>query len=107
MFENLTLKEKIYQTIIVDNHTIVSGGGPEEFFKKYPVGGFYFTKGYVQDLGALMADGAQSSEDLVKKCREYSRTELLVCADDAQICDGLNMSLSGAAACEDENVYFE
>ena len=107
MFENMTLKEKIYQTIIVDNHAIKLEGGPEKFFGKYPVGGLYFMRGYVNDLGALMEEGVMSSEDLIRKCREYSKTDLLVCADGALIGDCSDMSLGGAAACEDEDVYFK
>ena len=107
MFEGLTLKEKIYQTFIVDNHAIKLAGGPEKFFEKYPVGGLYFMKGYVNDLGALMEEGVEGSEDLIRKCRKYSKTDLLVCADGALIGDSNNMSLSGAAACEDESVYYE
>ena len=107
MFENLTLKEKIYQTMIVDNHAIKLAGGPEKFFEKYPVGGLYFMRGYVNDLGALMEEGVTGSEDLIAKCRKYSETDLLVCADGALIGDSFNMSLGGAAACEDESVYFE
>lgn len=107
MFENMTLKEKIYQTIIADNHAIKLAGGPEKFFAEYPVGGFYFMRGYVNDLGALMEEGVKGSEDLIRKCREYSKTDLLVCADGALIANGHDMSLGGAAACEDENVYFK
>ena len=107
MFENMTLKEKIYQTIVVDNHAIKLAGGPEKFFEKYPVGGFYFMRGYVNDLGALMEEGVTGSEDLIRKCRQYSKTDLLVCADGALIGDCPDMSLGGAAACEDENVYYE
>ena len=107
MFENMTLKEKIFQTIVVDNHTMKINGGPKSFFEKYPVGGVYFANYYAQDLGALMAEEALSSEDFIKKCREFSKVPLLVCADDALINGGLNMSLGGAAACDDENVYFK
>lgn len=107
MFENMTLKEKIYQLIVADNHTMKIHGGPKSFFEKYPVGGVYFANYYAQDLGALMAEEALSSEDFIKKCREFSKVPLLVCADDALINNGPNMSLGGTAACEDENVYFE
>lgn len=106
-FENLSLKEKIYQTIVADNHTMKINGGPKSFFEKYPVGGVYFANYYAQDLGTLMAQEALSGEDFIKKCREYSKVPLLVCADDALINGGPNMSLGGAAACEDEAVYFE
>ena len=108
MFENLTLREKILQTFIVDNHAIKLEGGPEKFFAKYPVGGFFLHSGYVKDLGALMEQGADSTEDLVAKCRAFSKVPLLVCADGANIGkEGLEMSMSGASACEDDNVYFE
>lgn len=107
MFENMTLKEKIYQLIVADNHTMKIHGGPEKFFEKYPVGGVYFADFYVHDLGALMAEEALGDADFIKKCREYSKVPLLVCCDDALINHGPNMSLLGASASNDENDYFE
>ena len=38
----MTLREKIFKTFIVTIREINTHGGPEEFFKAYPVGGMYY-----------------------------------------------------------------
>lgn len=43
-FDKMTLKEKILQTFIVSIREINKHGGPQEFFKKYKVGGMYYSK---------------------------------------------------------------
>ena len=49
-YENMTLKEKVFQTFIVTIREINKHGGPKEFFKKYPVGGMYYGQSKDPDI---------------------------------------------------------
>lgn len=81
----MTLKEKILQTFVVTIREINKHGGPEEFFKKYKVGGMYF--GLLPDE---LDDGKpEMCTSLTRKrlaeCRKASQIPLLVCADGVEI----------------------
>ena len=105
-FKKMTLKEKIYQTFIVDKHEIEQEKSVEAFFRKYPVGGLYFTNSYVADLGALMADGAVSKSDFLEKCRSFSKYPLFVCVDMITLPNTPDIEISAIAACKDENMHY-
>lgn len=103
----MTLREKILQTFIVDNHTIKLHGGPKKFFEKYPVGGMYFANNYVEDLGALMVEGAVSENDLIKKCRKYSKTPLFVCVDGIEIPNSVTPDAEAVAGSNDDKIFYD
>lgn len=77
----LTLREKILKTFIVTIREINSHGGPEKFFKKYPVGGMFYGEelAYRDKNGTLM--GSQLDFDTLNICKKYSEKKLLICAD--------------------------
>lgn len=106
-FEDMTLKEKIYQTFIVNNYIIKQEKSVEDFFNKYPVGGLYFANSYVADLGNLMVEGAVSGSDFVGKCRKFSKVPLFVCVDGIDIPGTKDISVSAVGACKDESIYYD
>ena len=77
----MTLREKILKTFIVTIREINSHGGPESFFKDYPVGGMYYGEeiAYKDESGRYM--GSQLNPDTLNECKKYSPNKLLVCAD--------------------------
>lgn len=98
MFENMTLKEKVYQTFITYPYHISKEGSFEKFFEKHPCGGVYFAKHAVQDLAKEMESGAIAPEDFVKNCRTASKNPLIVCADGCTIDDGCYSAIPSALA---------
>lgn len=84
-FEKMTLREKVLQTFVTCSYFIRREKSIEDFFRKYPVGGVYFSKGEVQDLAKEMEDGTITDSTFIDKCRAASDLPLLVCADGANI----------------------
>lgn len=77
----MTLREKILQTFVVTIREVNAHGGPEAFFKKYPVGGLYFGEEEIfYDEKGLEA-GMYTTRARLLECRKASKTPLLVCAD--------------------------
>ena len=72
----MTLKEKIFQLFITDTYRIKQHGGIEEFFKKFPVGGYYFNQGDVEDVGFLMDVKMNKTAEYIKQCRNFSKKQL-------------------------------
>lgn len=84
----MTLREKILKTFVVTIREINTHGGPEEFFSKYPVGGMYYGEAAaLRDENGLEI-GTQLDFDKLNECKKYSKTKLLVCADEA-VCDAI------------------
>ena len=81
----MTLREKILKTFIVTIREINTHGGPEEFFKKYPVGGMYYSEGkpLLDENGLEM--GTATTFERLNECKKYSKKKLLVCADGALV----------------------
>ena len=81
----MTLREKILKTFVVTIREINTHGGPESFFKKYPVGGMYYAEGerLLDENGLDM--GTSMSFEQLNECRKYSKNKLLVCADSASV----------------------
>ena len=102
----MTLKEKIYQLFITDMHRVKQHGGAEEFFKKYPVGGFYFNQGDVEDIGFLMDIAENKTSSFIKKCRESSKTQLLMCCDSAVIEKGPRQFSSTWSTIDDPEYHY-
>ncbi|MBQ3553063.1 MAG: glycoside hydrolase family 3 protein [Clostridia bacterium] len=77
----MTLREKILKTFVVTIREINSHGGPETFFKNYPVGGLYYGEApaYRDNQGKYM--GSQLDYETLNVCKKYSQNKLLVCAD--------------------------
>ncbi|MBR5553933.1 MAG: hypothetical protein IKV98_08820 [Clostridia bacterium] len=105
MFENMTLKEKVYQTFITYPYHISKEGTFEKFFEKHPCGGVYFAKHAVHDLAREMESGAIAPKDFVKNCRNASKNPLIVCADGCTIDDGCN-PVSATAVAATRNMEF-
>ncbi len=92
-YSNMTLREKVLQTFVVNLNAIKKVGSIEAFFKKYPVGGMYYAQsGNIPDLNALMESATVGEErDYILECKKLSKTPLLVCADSATIENGLQL----------------
>lgn len=77
----MTLREKILKTFVVTIREVNTHGGPEAFFQKYPVGGFYFSEAKpLLDENGLEVGTATTLEKL-QECRRASKNRLWVCAD--------------------------
>ena len=104
----MTLREKILQTFIVTIREINLHGGPEEFFKKYPVGGMYYygAKRYTDENGVDV--GTSTTLEMLEKCRECSAEKLFVCADVAEM-KGQKIALSqrSLGAVENEELAYD
>lgn len=109
-FSKMTLREKVFQTIIAPSRCLKQAGSIEEFFKKYPVGGIYYAKHCgAPDLAALMESGTAGDErEYILACKKASRYPLIVCADSANIDDdGLDLScFSALGATRDEDLAY-
>jgi len=102
----MTLKEKIYQLFITDVQRVNQHGGIEEFFKKYPVGGYYFNQGDIEDVGFLMNVKVNKTSEYIKRCRELSKTPLLFCADSAVIEKGPRQFSSTWSTVDDKEYHY-
>ncbi|MBR3761263.1 MAG: hypothetical protein IKK59_00820 [Lachnospiraceae bacterium] len=94
--KDLTLREKVYKTFIMNVNHMRSTGTLKEYFEKYPIGGLYFSKGAVQGLIEMKEGDSVVSSEFVKACRRASKYPLVVCADGANIGD------TGLPACDTE-----
>ena len=102
--KNLTLREKVYRTIILNVKRMTGEGTLQQLFDKYPVGGLYYAKGPAEGLIEAVEGDMQTRADFVKRCKEASRFPLVVCADGATIEDGSRPSypaLLGATESEE------
>lgn len=85
----MTLREKIFKTFVVTIREINTHGGPEEFFRKYPVGGMYYAEGKPLLNENNQEIGTSTTYATLCECRkyaeQYSPNRLLVCADGAKI----------------------
>ena len=94
--KDLTLREKVYKTFIMNTNHMKGTGTLKEYFEKYPIGGLYFSKGAVRDLIEMQEGSSVVRSDFVKACRKESKYPLVVCADGANIGD------EGLPACQTE-----
>lgn len=85
--KNLSLREKVYRTFIIRDFQMGNNGTMEEFFEKYPVGGFYYSKGPVEGLIEMEEGDSVARQDFIEKCRKTAKYPLVVCADGANIGD--------------------
>ena len=85
--KDLSLREKVYRTFIIRDFQMGTAGTMQEFFDKYPVGGFYYSKGPVEGLIEMEEGEATTRKDFIAKCRQTSKFPLVVCADGANIGD--------------------
>ena len=104
----MTLREKILKTFVVTIREINTHGGPEEFFKKYPVGGLYYGEAaaLLDENGLEM--GTQYDFDKLNLCKKYSPNKLLVCADGASARGqkvSINPQSSLGASLSEEDAY--
>ncbi len=88
MFENMTLREKVYQTFITYPYHMAKEGTIKKFFQKHPCGGIYYSKGSCTDLAKEMESGAIAPNAFIAECRAASKHPLIVCADGASIENG-------------------
>lgn len=82
---NLTLREKVFQCMILRPKRMKNIGTLEAYFEKYPIGGLYFAKGPVRDLAELHLGESCTTNEWIAKCRKAAKYPLLVCADGANI----------------------
>lgn len=106
----MTLREKILKTFIVTMREINKFGGPEEFFKKYPVGGMYYMlrepKNGEDPLTQNYETGSYLTREKLKICQEAAPYKLLVCADGAHMVDQtVTMDERVLGSISEENAY--
>ncbi len=84
-YSGMTLREKIMKTFVVTIREINTHGGPEQFFKEYPVGGMYYSEGapLLDENGVEM--GTATTFEKLNLCKSASKRRLLVFADGAHI----------------------
>ena len=83
--ERLELKNKVLKTFVVTVREINKFGGPEEFFKKYPVCAMYYYPDSDPNADGWKSTGVLGTPAYLKACRENSSEPLLVCTDGASI----------------------
>ena len=81
----MTLREKIFKTFLVTIREINEHGGPEEFFKKYPVGGMFYGEGNALRNEIGQEVGTQMTYEKLLECKKHAPYKLWVCADGCQI----------------------
>lgn len=108
-YSKLSLREKVFQTFVLDPRQItVSGLSLEEFFEKYPVGALYFTIGKAPDLVVKNEGDCELDAEAIATAKRVSKHPLLVCADGMPIEKGRYMSsINSLGACGDEALAYE
>ena len=76
----MTLREKILKTFVVTIREVNTHGGVKEFFKKYPVGGLYYSEGAVLTDENGVEMGTAMSHEKMLECKAAAK-DLIVCAD--------------------------
>ena len=66
---DLTLREKVYRTFILNVKRMRGEGTLKELFDKYPIGGLYFSKGPAEGLIEAVPGDTSTRHDFVKKCK--------------------------------------
>ncbi|MBE6645308.1 MAG: hypothetical protein E7612_08040 [Ruminococcaceae bacterium] len=85
---DLTLREKVYRTVILNVKRMRGSGTIQDLFDKYPIGGLYYAKGPAEGLIEAVPGDTSTRADFVEKCKCASKYPLLVCADGATIENG-------------------
>ena len=78
---SLSLREKILKTFVVTIREANEHGGVEKFFKKYPVGGIFYSEGKILNEEA----GSAMSFATLQYCKKAAGNDLLVCADGVSV----------------------
>ena len=107
--KDLTLREKVYRTFVLNVKRMRGEGTLKELFDKYPIGGLYFSKGPAEGLIEAVPGDTSTRHDFVKKCKKASKYPLVVCADGATIGDnGLKpCGPSALGATESEQLAYD
>ncbi len=82
-YSHLSLREKIFKTFIVTIREINTHGGPEEFFRKYPVGGMYYSEAKPLYDAQGLEVGTATTYEMLNRCKAASQGRLWVVADGA------------------------
>lgn len=82
-YSKLTLREKVLQTFIVTIREVNRHGGPEKFFRDYPVGGMYYS--LRPATAGTVELGTGTNPQRLAQCRAASRFPLLICADGCKL----------------------
>lgn len=80
-YDELSLKEKVMQTFVITIREINKHGGPEEFFKKYKVGGMYYSESKDPDIENRTEMSLRTYPKRLNECKKYSQIPLFICAD--------------------------
>ncbi len=109
--EDLTLREKIGQTMIMlctVEKFIEEFGSIENFIKKYPIGGFYPCGG-LNESGLMIRVHKDECDKVMEECNKYSKVPLIMSADGPNDQKGTvsfgSLMLLGAA--NDEELAYE
>ncbi len=78
--ERKILKERVLKTFVVTVREINKWGGPEKFFKEFPVGGMYYCESE-REIDAHEGKSVYGNLEYLAECRKYSSVPLLVCCD--------------------------
>ena len=106
--KDLSLRDKVYRTIVLNVKGIKGTGTIQEFFDKYPIGGLYYAKGPAEGLIEAVPGDTSTRADFVKKCKKASKYPLILCADGATIEDGPKPSAPALlGACESEELAYK
>lgn len=84
-YSKLSLREKILKTFIVTIREVNTHGGPEAFFRQYPVGGMYFNEGNSLRDEIGLEVGTASTLETLNECKAASKTRLWIVADSATV----------------------
>ena len=71
----MTLREKILKTFVVTIREVNTHGGVKEFFKKYPVGGLYYSEGAVLTDENGVEMGTAMSHEKMLECKAAAKDD--------------------------------
>lgn len=86
--KDLSLRERVYRTIVLNVKRMRGSGTIKDLFDKYPIGGLYYAKGPAEGLIEAVPGDTSTRADFVEKCKNASKFPLLICADGATIENG-------------------
>ncbi len=103
--ERRQLKEKVLKTFVVTVREINNHGGPENFFKEYPVEAMYYAPSSDLEKDFRTGTSVYANPEYLVACRKNAPKPLMVCCDWAvlpgQQCSASDRSVGGTKREED------